>query len=191
MNVSRETAAQLAHFSKLVEKWTKSIGLVSKQDASAIMSRHVQDCIPVADLIYTSSWLDFGSGGGFPGLVVAIMHPNTEVTLVESDQRKCAFLRTASGELGLRNTNVQQIRIEKYQKTSPVISARAVASISKLLSLCMHCATENTRFIFPKGRRWKEEVDEARAKWHFDFIAHSSQTEKDSAILEMKNVARK
>lgn len=192
-NVSRETLDKLKGFDDLVKKWSPKINLVSKGDLAHLAHRHIWDSAQICEGIdLNTDWLDFGSGGGFPGIVVAILGEASGIhtVLVESDQRKCAFLRTASQKLDL-NTSVVPERIETYGKTHNVISARAVASVDQLLALSVQCARPETVFVFPKGATWKEEIEIAKRYWHFDVQTRNSYTSDGAAILELRHVTRK
>ena len=111
------------------------------------------------------------------------------MTLVESDQRKCSFLRTVVRELGLHNVTVLNHRIEK---TSPLnsqnLSARALAPLPLLMSYVARHLAPSGRAWLMKGRNWQSEVDEARKTWKFDLLSHSSITDPDAAILEITGI---
>ena len=104
LTVSRETIDRLSIYANLLEKWNPRINLVSRSTLDDLWSRHIVDSAQLFELapVTAKHWVDLGSGGGFPGLVIAILakelRPELEVVLVESDQRKCAFLRTVSRE---------------------------------------------------------------------------------------------
>ena len=144
-NVSRETYDDLVQFSDLVKKWTPKINLIAPSTIPEIWDRHIVDSAQLLQLAPKNfdCWVDIGSGGGFPGIIVAIYakieQPNATVTLIESDQRKATFLRTASRELGL-NTKVIAERIEQVSAIGAgIVSARALATLSSLLPLAMIC----------------------------------------------------
>ena len=195
-DVSRETLERLQTFEALVVKWSKKINLVSKKDLSQVSERHIWDSASMFPYIAAAnSWVDLGSGGGFPGIVVAIMaketRPQLKMTLVESDVRKCTFLRTAIRELGL-NAEVRTDRIESVTDlTGDVISARALASLDVLLDLAVPLGHAHTKFLFPKGQSWEAEIDQAGRKWSFDLTAHSSHTNPNARLLELMNVRHK
>ena len=181
VDVSRETLDDLLKFKELVVQWSAKINLVSKGDLPFVMERHVWDSAQLVDLFEpddVGEWLDLGSGGGFPGLVISIFAKHKfnrlQVTCVESDKRKCAFLRSAAQKLEL-DVIVFAERIEGVKASTPdIISARALASLSDLLDETEHLAGGNTKFLFPKGERWKEEIEFAGKDWHFDVKAHQS-----------------
>jgi 16S rRNA (guanine527-N7)-methyltransferase len=194
-NVSRETLDRLIHFDDLLLKWTKKINLISKSSVSSIWDRHIWDSEQIVHLVSDQkSWVDLGSGAGFPGLVVAIIAkeitPSRCVSLVESDQRKAAFLRTVIHELDLRAS----VFVERIEALTPakadILSARALADLDRLLGYAeRHLAPDGTA-LFMKGENWQKEVDIARNSWSFQLEAHKSKTSPEAAILEIKEIKR-
>lgn len=195
-DVSRETVEKLQVYEELARKWTSKVNLVSKQDHAYIWQRHILDSVQVARLDdrIDVPWLDIGSGGGFPGLVVAIFRdadPSSEkVTLVESDTRKCAFLRTASGELGL-NVEVINRRIELIgDVTYSRMSARALTSLRDLLDYASKFLTEDGFAIFPKGIRADEEIQSALVDWEFKCEQFPSILDPQASILKISSIQK-
>ena len=190
MNVSRETQL-LNEFAGLVRKWNPAINLVAPSTLADVESRHIADGQQLADISgsATGSWLDLGSGGGFPGLVMAVMREDLALTLLESDKRKSAFLKTCIRELGLKNVTVVSERIEEAEPMAAKnISARALASLPKLLGYAHHhLATDGTAWLM-KGKNWRTEVEEARKTWQFTLNLHPSATEAGAAILEITDL---
>jgi 16S rRNA (guanine527-N7)-methyltransferase len=194
--VSRETFAALEEFEALVRRWTPAINLVSKTTIPQLWDRHIVDSAQLLALSPESArhWVDLGSGGGFPGLVIAIMarelRPDLQVTLVESDLRKATFLRQAAQTLGLSVT----IRSERIESLAPmhadVLSARALASLSDLLAFARVHLQPNGVAIFPKGARFQEELSQARTAWAFEVDTRQSLSEGDAAILVIRNIHR-
>ena len=194
-SVSRETLARLTIFEKTILKWNPKINLVSKNSLGDLWTRHIVDSIQVFRSISPGKmWVDIGSGGGFPGLIVAILAadetPETLVTLIESDQRKAAFLRTAARECGIK-VNVINERIEKVdEQSADVLSARALADLDQLLEFSeRHLLPEGTA-LFPKGVTWKKELESAQQKWCFDVDPITSLTEPNAVILKIRGVTR-
>ncbi|MBV2359413.1 16S rRNA (guanine(527)-N(7))-methyltransferase RsmG [Thalassococcus sp. CAU 1522] len=193
-DVSRETQDRLSTFVKLLKTWNQAINLVARTDEHDLWTRHVADSLQVFELSPETkqSWLDLGSGGGFPGLVVAIVaaekQPDLSVTLIESDARKSAFLRTVVREAGLKTT-VLPTRIERASpQGADVISARALAALTKLLGLASRHGTPNTTYLFPKGENWKKEIAEAQKTWRFNAEPITSRTNENAVILRLKEV---
>lgn len=195
LDVSRETFDKLIAFQALVEKWNPAINLISKNTLVELWHRHILDSAQLIRFCpaQTTTWSDLGSGGGFPGLVVAILaeerFPDLRVTLVESDRRKAVFLSHAVRQLGLR-VSVEDSRIEGLQAlNSEVVSARALASLSDLLPLVLRHIHPEGIAIFPKGMNATQEVREARTRWSFDFEEHDSFTSSESKILVLRGIS--
>ncbi|NRB33964.1 MAG: 16S rRNA (guanine(527)-N(7))-methyltransferase RsmG [Rhodobacteraceae bacterium] len=197
LGVSRETFERLKIYVDLIRKWSPKINLVSKNSLDDIWHRHIQDSLEIvaeADEYWDGDWLDFGSGGGLPGIVAAIIsaeHTAGWMTrLVESDVRKSAFLRTVGRECDL-NIEVQTARIETLvPQNARIISARALASLDKLLEFSDRHLHSEGQALFPKGISWKKELSEAQRRWRFDHEVAHSQTEPGSVILKIKGISR-
>ena len=195
LGVSRETIDRLKVFEKLVLKWSKTINLISKGDQHRIWERHIVDSLQIYPLLPKNieNYVDFGSGGGFPGFVLSILlnaaDLQTSIHLVESDKRKSAFLRTVNRELSL-NVRVYSSRIEglKLQQVD-VITARAVAPLDILLRLSSLHVNKNTICFFPKGKNWKKEVKKAQKQWKFDLEVIKSKTQVGAVVLKMGSIS--
>ena len=196
IDVSRETFEALAHFSELVQKWTPKINLIAASTVPDIWDRHIVDSAQIyqfAPESYTR-WLDIGSGGGFPGIVVAAIGlekmPAARFELIESDQRKATFLRTAVRELGLHAT-VTADRIENRPAShADVITARALGALPALLPLLdQHIAPQGLALLH-KGRQVDAEIAQARKNWRFDLEEASSLTDPDGRLLLLKRISR-
>ena len=191
LDVSRETLDRLTVYADLLERWNPRINLVSKASLADLWPRHIQDSAQLVQLAprEATSWVDLGSGGGFPGLVAAII-TGTPTTLIESDQRKSAFLRTVARETGTDCT-VLTSRIEQAPaQDAQVLSARALADLDILLDYTLRHMSPTGVALFPKGATWKKEVDNARLRWKFDLEAIKSKTQPEAAILRISGVAR-
>ncbi|MBR9837601.1 MAG: 16S rRNA (guanine(527)-N(7))-methyltransferase RsmG [Rhodobacteraceae bacterium] len=191
LDVSRETQEKLDHLVALLAKWSPRINLVSRTTLEDSWTRHILDSAQVFSVpdVRSGLWADFGSGGGFPGLVVAILAqelaPGLKVTLVESDQRKSVFLRTA-----LRETDVDaQVLSERIEKVPPlqadVISARALADLTVLLSYADRHMSRSGQAVFLKGANWKKELEAARESWKFDCAERKSITDPNAVVLSI------
>ena len=197
--VSRETFERLQHFSDLFQKWAARINLVAPSTKGDLQTRHIADSAQLMKIVSEpKQWIDLGSGGGFPGIITAILLAESDagwVDLVESNHKKAAFLRAALLETGARGT-VHTSRIEDAVEKLPscdAISARALADLDKLLGFSIPWveAQENTRCFFHKGRDYVAEVDKARDRWRFDLVIHPSAIEADSFILEITGLSRR
>ncbi len=190
--VSRETQQRFEEFETAVLKWNTTINLVSASQSRFLKHRHILDSAQIAEVVdFPKIWLDMGSGGGFPGIVMAIIAkeraPETRFCLVESDRRKCAFLMSVASQMDLRVT-VHPNRIEAFEgPKAGVISARALAPLSQLISWSRPFATEETVGIFPKGQTHLEELKEAQNQWTFDAELVQSQTDSSAAIIKIRN----
>lgn len=195
LNVSRETLARLEHFADLLKKWNPRINLVSRSSLEQLWTRHIIDSVQVFRCIMPQGhWVDLGSGGGFPGVIVAILAaeeaPDLKVTLIESDQRKSAFLRTAARECGAK----AQVIAERIEAVPPqeadILSARALADLDSLLGFSELHLKKTGVALFPKGISWGKECEQARLRWNFSADAITSMTEPDAVILKIEGVSR-
>jgi 16S rRNA (guanine527-N7)-methyltransferase len=199
LRVSRETSDRLEHFASLFQKWAKSMNLVAPSTLSDLWQRHIADSAQIFQLFPgPKRWVDLGSGGGFPGIITAIFLAELGdgwVHLVESNNKKAAFLRVALVETGARGS-VHPIRIEDAVGAIPqcdAISARALADLGQLLDYCSPwmSAGNKPRAFFHKGRDYQLEVDKAVSRFRFDLVKHASVVEPDSVVLEIANLSRK
>jgi 16S rRNA (guanine527-N7)-methyltransferase len=190
-NVSRETLDKLKAYASLIEKWNPKINLVSRKSLPEIWERHISDSQQLTDLApEKGDWADLGSGGGLPGIVVAIMRPLEKTILIESDQRKSAFLRTAVRELELGATVISK-RIESTDPLgASVVSARALADLPTLLGYAAHHLRSDGVALLLKGKSWRDEDSAARALWSYDCEAITSKTNPEAAVLRIKDISR-
>lgn len=195
-NVSRETQERLDIYAALLAKWNPRINLVAGSTLKEAGQRHFEDSAQI--MAYApdtfSHWVDIGSGGGFPGLVAAILAQETQkdarFTLIESDQRKCAFLRTVSRETSVPVQVIAE-RIENAPaQEADVLSARALAPLADLLDfLTLHLAPEGVA-LFMKGAQWQGELQHAESLWNFKSTAYKSETDDSAHILKVTGVSR-
>ncbi len=199
LRVSRETSERLMTFSALFEKWASTINLVAPSTRKELWHRHIADSAQIFQLHPEPvHWVDLGSGGGFPGIITAIFLAELgdgHVDLIESNQKKAAFLRTALRECGGRGT-VHCIRIEEGQTKVPIcdtVSARALGDLSLLFDFSAGWAENNERLklFLHKGRDYQREIDAAHGRWEFDLVKHESVLEADSVILEISSLRRR
>jgi len=196
VNVSRETEARLETFKDLLAHWTTRINLVSRTTLDDIWHRHILDS---AQLLHRAPddwvrWADLGTGGGLPGVVIAILARELagprEIVLVESDARKAAFLRTALREVGAEATVLNQ----RIEATAPlaadVVSARALAPLPRLLGLAAPHLADGGIALFPKGRNADAELQEALDCWTFACEKIPSDTDPEAVILKIGDLKR-
>ncbi|NCO03763.1 MAG: 16S rRNA (guanine(527)-N(7))-methyltransferase RsmG [Alphaproteobacteria bacterium] len=192
-----EADHKLKAYLSLLQKWQSKINLISPQTLPNAWERHFIDSMQVSELLTIDDKVifDFGSGAGFPGLVLAMLNPDKKFTMVESDQKKCSFMRTVSRETELANVNIVCERIEDVSReTKPdVIMARALASLDKLFFYSQDWIKSNPtpRFIFPKGEQYDQEVSEAQRNWLFHVEQKPSKTDALATILLISDVVPK
>ena len=199
-SVSRETSKRLIRYEELLRRWQKAVNLVAPGTLNDVWSRHFADSAQLARLVPPSaqSLMDMGAGGGFPGLVLAIVLAERgpmRVTLVESDNRKAAFLREVARQTGTP-VDILSARIEKPETRSKVqavdvITARALAPLSRLLSLSVPYFAPGSVGLFLKGRDIQGEIEAAEAEWRFDLELVASVTDAEGRIAVVRNVAAK
>lgn len=195
-DVSRETEDRLITHLELLKKWNSTINLVSSSTLTDGWKRHVVDSAQLFASVGTrrGRWIDLGSGGGFPGLVCAAiakeLAPMLDFSLIESDRRKCAFLATASREMGLKTTVVSK-RIEEIAPLrAAVVSARALSSLSNLLNYSERHLDPGGVCAFLKGERFQDEIAQARKQWRFKLETKPSITDSRAAILLVGDIER-
>jgi 16S rRNA (guanine527-N7)-methyltransferase len=195
-NVSRETLERLRHYEQLIKKWNPAINLVSKASLSQLWTRHFQDSAQLARFLpdVPAHWADLGSGGGLPGLILAIMakeqNPDISFTLVESDIRKSVFLSTVVRELSLKVTVLSE-RIEDIDPlNADFLSARALAPLETLLGFSERHLGPTGIGVFPKGETWETEVKQAGVKWVFGVEDFTSSTNRNGKILIIGGISR-
>ncbi|WP_435165253.1 16S rRNA (guanine(527)-N(7))-methyltransferase RsmG [Falsirhodobacter sp. 1013] len=189
-DVSRETQLVLEDFTASLLKWTQKINLIGKASEEDVWQRHILDSLQLYALGGEGPhWVDLGSGGGLPGLVIAILskekHECRKVTMVESDQRKCAFLREMANRYKLR-VQVLNARIGAVPPLeADILSARALTALPTLLEYThLHRSTSGIA-LFPKGAKHLEEIAEAQKKWQFEHVVHPSRTASEGVIVEV------
>lgn len=196
-SVSRETFKSVVAFEAGFRKWAARINLVAPSTLGEIWQRHILDSAQLARLAPEASrWLDLGSGGGFPGAIIALIlkdRPGASIDLVESNGKKAAFLRASLAELGAP-ARVHAVRIEDAYgliRDPEVVTARALAPLVKLLGLAEPWLTSGARGFFHKGRDYQGEIEESSAAWNYDLVKHASLIDADSVILEIGNLRRR
>jgi len=191
-NLPQDVKERLTLYNDLLQKWAPKINLVSQNTLPDSWSRHIADSIQLIDYIDKSGVVyDLGSGAGFPGLVLKIIEPDLEVHLVESDQKKCAFLQTVSRETKSQ-VRIHTCRVEDIvpEEIPDVVTARAFASLDKILEYIKPWLTLNPklRLALLKGRNVSEEIAEAKKHWGFDHSLHTSTTDNSGQILIIQDI---
>lgn len=197
LNVSRETFERLNAFETLFGQWSKSINLVANSTKGEVWERHIADSAQLLSIKPDMHRVvDIGSGGGFPGIVLAILLNHVDgsrVDLVESNRKKTAFLQAAKAQCASK-AHIHAKRIEDALPQIPVaqyITARALASLPNLLELAAPQMEQGAVGLFHKGRGYADELQESSDAWTFDLITHESMVDSDSVILEISALKRK
>lgn len=190
--VPRGTMEKLHRYEEILKDWQSRMNLVGPATIPHIWERHFADSAQlVKHSLQGQKWLDIGAGGGFPGLVLATMEWG-EFTLVDSIAKKCRFLEQVVEELGLNNVSVICARVEELPPQQAEIgTARATASLEKLFGWMQRHVQKNGQFIFPKGRKWQEEVDQARKTYSFTLETKKSITDEEARILTVRDLKRR
>ncbi len=195
-SVSRETILRLEEYEELIRRWNPRINLVSSGTLDDLWGRHFADSAQLLDLAPKRArlWADLGSGGGFPGLVIAILaaeaRPELGITLVESDQRKAAFLATAARTLGL-SVDVRPERIEGLPRIgADVLSGRALGPLDTLLRYAQRHLAADGVALFPKGARVDAELARALEHWRFSYQKEPSKTDTTGIVLIIGGISR-
>jgi 16S rRNA (guanine527-N7)-methyltransferase len=230
--VPHDTIERLIAYEKLLRQWQKAVNLVAPGTLDAIWHRHFADSAQLAPLAPAGalSWIDLGSGAGFPGLVVAILmggtrspraaptaqqppsawgegrgHPNplpasgerglTGFTLIESDTRKCAFLREVARQTGtpvdILSKRAESVRTSVNKDLPRVVSARALAPLDRLLELAAPLSSPGTTLLFLKGKEAGKELRVAGRLWKFQVALVPSVTDRHGRVAAITNLERK
>ncbi len=190
-NVSRETRTRLEAYASLLATWNRTINLVSKHDLNTLWDRHIEDALQIEALLppNLSLAIDLGSGGGIPGLVLAIA-TDIHFHLVESDHRKCAFLREAArlcaAPVTIHSARIETITLPQVQ----CVTARALAPLTTLIGLAHPFLAPTGTLIAPKGRNVEAELTAAQEQWHMRVTRTPSLTDPTATILHITEVSR-
>jgi 16S rRNA (guanine527-N7)-methyltransferase len=192
-DVSRETVDRLEQFERQFRRWSGRINLSASSQLDQLWERHILDSAQLVRFApETVRWLDLGSGGGFPGAVLAILlsgRPSFKIDLVESNRKKAAFLKTVLADND--RATVHPVRIEQAYslvESPEIVTARALAPLVNLLGLAAPWLASGACGLFHKGRDYASEIEEARDAWRFDLIEHRSMVDSEGRILEIRNL---
>ena len=194
--VSRETLERLLEMDRVLMDWSSRHNLIARSTIDERWRRHYLDSLQLVPLLPASfkSLADLGSGAGFPGLILAALLEDRQVsvTLIESVGKKAAFLNAAGEAMGLSNLKVIPARIEslKLDPAPEIITARALANLSKLLGYGYGIQGQNTKYFLLKGQDVGFELTEAAKSWQMEVIRHPSATHSEATILEIGNLER-
>lgn len=191
--LSENVKNKLKIYENNLKKWQSKINLVSSSTLNDVYERHFYDSLQLWELIpkNAKTLIDFGSGAGFPALVLAILNQEEnngkiKISLVESDARKCAFIEQTARLCGVQVSIINK-RIEDVAPfKADVVTARALASLDKLLDYSRDFVSDKSLCLFLKGEKVDEEIENAKKKYRFDYEKISSQTNKNSSVLIIK-----
>ena len=197
--VPRETIHRLVLYAELLAEWQARTNLISAKTLPEVWDRHFADSAQLMALAPDAqTWLDLGSGGGFPGLIIAILAANREgfrMHLVESTAKKCDFLaevaRATQTPVDIHCMRIEELARRSAKLDPDIVSARACAPLPHLLDLAAPFFRAGTRGLFLKGRNAGREIETARQLWKFDVHLHPSLTATDSSIVEITNLAKR
>jgi len=191
VDVPRETLDKLITYHDLLQKWQKKINLVSNTTLENAWERHFLDSAQLYHLLsYPNKPIfDLGSGAGFPGLVISILGA-AQVSLLESDQRKCIFLSEVIRETKA-SAKVINERIELPKKTlAKTITSRACSSLEQLLTFSEKLLDEDGECLFLKGRGAAQEIEDAKKQWMFHVEQYPSIVDSEGSILRIRNLKK-
>ena len=196
-NVSRETFDLLKAYEASLVEWQKKFNLVSNSSLEDCWNRHFVDSAQLFKFIPegAKTLLDFGSGAGFPAMVLAIMAkektPYLKIALVESINKKTLYLNEVKKICGL-DVEIFNQRIENLpQQKVDVITSRAMASLKELFKYATPFCHKETICIFPKGKKYAEEIEEAKKIWNFEYKIFDSETSDEGKILVINHLLKK
>jgi 16S rRNA (guanine527-N7)-methyltransferase len=195
VEVSRETRDQLEALVNTLGRWQKAINLVGKATLEDIWIRHVLDSAQLLPLVPRKAQrlVDLGSGGGFPGLVIAALRPELDVTLIESDARKGAFLAEAGRRMSLKK--LPKVVVSRIEAAPPaeadIVTARALAPLGQLLAWAAPHRTDTAICLFHKGKGWQAELNEAMKDWDIEAQPFASVTDRESVLLRISQFSAK
>ncbi len=196
--VSRETYERLAIIVAQLHKWQPRINLVSPSTVATVWRRHILDSLQLF-MLYPDAlrWLDIGSGGGFPGLVLGALlaeKQSGQITLVESNAKKCAFLRETARLAKLPavvvNKRIEEV-LPELNYPYQILTARALAPLDRLLGYAQPFLDKGTVCLFPKGQDVDEEIENASRCWNFTYDLVDSETDVAAKIMIVKSASRR
>jgi len=188
-NFTNNQKEKINIFINLAVDFNKTHNIFSRKSSEEVMKKDILDCAPIINIIPTNkSVLDLGSGGGFPGILLAITKPNNKISLLESSRKKCYFLKLVVEALELKNTTILNTTITKTNKIGvfDIITARAFASINKIIKLTQQNKTTTTKYILLKGKeqKIKEELKLLnQKKFKYEIIKQSNANQERNIVV--------
>ena len=194
-NVSRETFNKLKIYEATLKEWQNKFNLVSNKSLEDAWNRHFLDSIQLIKFVPKEAKIlyDFGSGAGFPGMVLAIIAaeqmPDLRVSLIESIKKKTLYLNTVQSLCGVRTTIIND-RVENLTlKKADVITSRAMCNLKDLLKYAYSLANKKTTMIFPKGKSYQKELENAKKTWRFNCRIEANEVSDEGVILIINNLS--
>jgi len=188
LDVSRETQEKLLVYMALLHKWNKVYNLTAVREPSEMVTLHLLDSLSVSPFIKARNLLDVGSGAGLPGIVMAIVKPDLQVTTIDTVQKKAIFMRQVKGELGLENLDVVHARVESYQPKQKfeMIISRAFSELALFLKLTKHLLAENGAWLAMKGQMPNAELEilDVKSKKIIQLNVAGLQAERHLVVLK-------
>lgn len=196
--VSRETLRRLDLFVETLLAWNAKTNLISTNTIPHLWTRHIADSLQLLDLAPNArTWIDLGSGGGFPGLVIACALadiPGATVHLVESSTKKAAFLREAADVTGapavIHAERIEKF-VERFDGAADVVTARALSPLKSLLDQSFALLKTGAMGLFPKGQSVDAELTDATKYWNINIDLAPSRTDSKGRIVVVRALARR
>lgn len=196
LSADPQAIQRLEKYAAMLAQWTRKINLVAPSTLPFLWERHFLDSAQLLDFapVLAKRWVDLGSGGGFPGMVIAILaadrRPDLQMILVESDQRKSAFLRSVSRETGVPVQVIAARAEDLPPQAADIVSARALAPLPRLLQLAYPHLSPSGLALFPKGETVEAELGEALANWSFTVHKEPSLSHDKGIVLCIGDIVR-
>ena len=176
---------------KLVLAGNECQNLIAPSTVEEVWVRHAADSAQLTKFDRAGLWIDIGTGGGFPGLVIASLRLGDPMVLVEPRRRRAEFLQYCVDKLALGHVKVLANKVEKLTERADIVSARAVAPVEKLLHMAAGCAKEGARWLLPRGRFGDADLAALQRHWRGTFHVEHSITDPDSSILVIDEVQQR
>lgn len=189
----KDEKEKIDQYIDLATTFNKTHNLFVRKDKEEIYNKDILDCLPIIKLIKPNKTVaDLGSGGGLPGILLSITKPKNKITLIESNQKKCYFLRSIVHTLDLKNTTVLNKKLTKQNKLGvfDIITARAFASIEKIIRLTTNNISEKSKYILLKGREEKTQEELKlldTKKYRYEIIKLDNKNQERNLVLIKNN----
>ena len=191
-SVSRETLNLFELYIDLIQKWNKKFNLMGVNEFPDIWERHILDSAQLVSYMQPNKFevVDFGSGCGFPSIILALMGIKN-ITVIERSKKKCSFLTVVAAELGVEIKIINDDIANVVDMKADVIISRAFASLKTIINLGEKFFHQDTRFILHKGKNSVNEINEAKLGWDFNVVIDKSIFSKNSYILQITGIKKK